>query len=148
MNPLHLLTTLCLLSFACFSCGGDMDGAEDGLSASAVAFIELWFPERNVLESTSREALLDDGTRLCFDDRGEWVYIRAGERVALPSGIVSGAVAGYLAEHCGQSGILLLRRDSRGLEVGLDAGCLAVFSPEGLFLELRAWHVVDHDVGL
>ena len=147
MKPIHLFLFLCLLSVACVACNKDTDDAPE-LPAAASAFISQWFPGQDIAESSPTEALLNNGTVLRFDDAGEWRYIRAGEGATLPAGILPESAGSYLAEHYARASILLLERDSRELQVGLDTECKVVFSLAGIYITVLDWVEVDVDIEL
>lgn len=147
MKPIHLFLFLCLLSVACISCSNDADDTPE-LPAAASAFIGQWFPGAGIVESSPTEALLSNGTVLRFNDAGEWRYIRAGEGATLPAGILPEKAGAYLAEHYARASILLLERDSRELQVGLDTECKVVFSLGAWSVEVLDWVEVDVDIEL
>lgn len=86
--------------------------------------------------------------------RNEWItknpfrYYKLKEDVTLPADILPESVNDYLAEHYSRASIVLLQRDSRELQVGLDENCKVVFSLEEWSVEVLDWVEVDVDIEL
>lgn len=86
------------------------------------------------------QVTLCGGTMAVFDASDNWTWIENRER-ALPSGIVSGPIEEYLAEHYPEARILLLEH-RKGYRVGLDSEVVLTFN-EDFRVTVQPWEDVD-----
>lgn len=70
---------------------------------------------------TTYDVLLEDGTKLEFDSKGEWIEIDTKPR-PVPSGLVPAAISDYVKKNYPDSSIMQIERDRRGYEIDLSNG--------------------------
>ena len=110
------------------------------LPTGAQKLISGYFPDAKVTLATvdrefldtSYDVILDDGTRMEFDSRGEWKEIecRAG---SVPEGVMPPQIVSFLAEHYPQARVKDIERDKQGYEVNLDNRRELSFDAHGNF---------------
>ena len=117
---------------------------ESQVSETVKSFCLQWFPNERIIASERSgdgvQVTLCGGTMAVFDASDNWTWIENRER-ALPSGIVSGPIEEYLAEHYPEARILLLEH-RKGYRVGLDSEVVLTFN-EDFQVTVQPWEDVD-----
>lgn len=119
--------------------------ADAALTAAMQEFVERWFPDERVRETTREgtglRVRMCRGTQLVFDAGSRWLRIENRSK-ALPRGIVAGPVEEWLDEQRPAAQVLLLEHGD-GYAVGLDTGELVSFDAD-YRVTIRPWEVADN----
>ena len=99
------------------------------LPAKAQEFISEYYANNSVkhsvidreVSSTEYEVVLDNGTKIEFNESGEWRSVNC-YRDAVPEAIVPSEIRAYVDANYGKSTINELKRERRGWEITLSNG--------------------------
>lgn len=138
---LLLIAAATLLSWGCTK----EERADAALTAAMQEFVERWFPDERVRETTREgtglRVRMCQGTQLVFDAGDRWLRIENRTK-ALPRGIVAGPVEEWLDEQRPAARVLLLERGD-GYAAGLDTGELVSFDAD-YRVTIRPWEAADN----
>lgn len=98
----------------------------DKLPDAAQKFLKQYFPDANVslakvdveLVYKEYDVLLTDGTRVDFNNSGEWIGVDC-KFATVPEGIVPRQIVDYVAKNYPNANILRIERDRHTYEVSL-----------------------------
>lgn len=98
----------------------------DKLPNAAQKFLKQYFPDANVslakvdveLVTKEYEVLLEDGTRVDFNNSGEWIDVDC-KFATVPEGIVPRQIVDYVVKNYPNANILRIERDRHSYEVSL-----------------------------
>jgi len=131
--------TMALMTIS-LSCNADRDRiiTADQLPAAAREFIKQYFPEQTVtlakkdkdLIKVTYEVLLNDGTEIEFDSKGEWDKIDR-ETIAVPAALIPEAIATYVSTSFPAQTIVKIDKEKNGYEIELSGGIELRFNKSG-----------------
>ena len=78
------------------------------------------------------DVILDNGTEIDFDSKGDWKEIDCGHR-EVPSGLILPAISNYVAKNFKGQKIVSLDKDGRKYDVQLSSGIELEFDRSGAF---------------
>lgn len=132
---------LCIMTCMAFtSCDDDDDRAivSTRLPADAKTFLSTYYPGQVVVSATldkeTYEAVLSNGHKVEFNQKGEWQDVDAPAGQVIPEGFYPAAIDIYVAEHYTGNGINEISRETSGYEVDLVNGVDLLFNTEGAFI--------------
>ena len=114
------------------------------LPATAREFIATHFPDTRIAlikidreggRTDSYDVLLENGSDLEFDRRGQWTEIDA-ERTTVPQSIIPLRIADYLKRNYPDRPVVKIDRDRRGYGIELSDGTDLEFNVRGDFLRI------------
>ena len=114
------------------------------LPATAREFIATHFPDTRIAlikidreggRTDSYDVLLENGSELEFDRRGQWTEIDA-ERTTVPQSIIPLRIADYLKRNYPDRPVVKIDRDRRGYGIELSDGTDLEFNVRGDFLRI------------
>ncbi len=125
IKMLIILLTTVLAMLGIISCKETIVPAEK-MPSAAKAFIEEYFPGRSVsyvkrdskLMGTTYEIVLQDGTEIDFNSKGEWDKVDC-KRTAVPSSLVPTAIANYIETSFAGQIIVKIDKEHYGFEIEL-----------------------------
>ena len=91
--------------------------------------------ENEIRTTDSYDVLLENGSDLEFDRRGQWTEIDA-ERTTVPQSIIPLRIADYLKRNYPDRPIVKIDRDRRGYGIELSDGTDLEFNVRGDFLRI------------
>lgn len=128
-----------------FSLAGDVVTKDvNKLPAPARELIKKHFPntkisyiniDKDIFQSTSYDVTLSDGTKVDFNNKGEWTEVDC-QKMAVPAGFIPSAISKYIKENFAGQKIVKIERGRKGSEVALSNGLDVKFDPYGGFLKL------------
>lgn len=140
---LRLLTIVIFagLAFSAFSCSDNDDEliTATELPGDAQAFVSTYFPGVGIVSSyrdkDEYEIILENGTRIDFDNTGAWESVDAPTGTAVPQGFYPVAIDRYIEMKMPGQSINEISREKRGYEVELLTGTELYFSSDGAFVK-------------
>ena len=105
------------------------------LPATAREFIATHFPDTRIGRTDSYDVLLENGSDLEFDRRGQWTEIDA-ERTTVPQSIIPLRIADYLKRNYPDRPVVKIDRDRRGYGIELSDGTDLEFNVRCEFLRI------------
>lgn len=136
-------TMLVLACASLVSCRNETVITAGQLPEAAQNFLREYFPESPVsyvkkekeLMGSTIEAVLQDGTEIDFDSKGEWDNVDC-KSAAVPAAIVPSAVAGHVQANFPGQSISKIDREHYGFEVELAGGLELRFDKDGKFIRI------------
>ncbi len=80
------------------------------------------------------EVILNDGTEITFDTKGNWKDIEVGRDVSIPKGLVPASILDYVKQNQKSATITGIEKGRSGYEVELSNGVEMKFNSAGAFL--------------
>lgn len=80
------------------------------------------------------EVILNDGTEITFDTKGNWKDIEVGRDVSIPKGLVPASILDYVKQNQKSATITGIEKSRSGYEVELSNGVEMKFNSAGTFL--------------
>ena len=114
------------------------------LPAPAREIIKKHFPnakldyikiDKDIFQSSSYEAVLSNGTKIDFNNKGEWMEIDC-KKSAVPTSFIPSTIDKYIKSNFADKKIVKIERGRKGSEVTLDNGIDVKFDSKGSFLKL------------
>lgn len=101
---------------------------------SKVSLVKI---EKNFGRISEYEVIMDDGSELTFDSKGNWENIEVNINKSVPSGLVPKAISDYVKKN--QSGVRIIgiEKERNGYEVELSNGVEMTFDKDGKFLRFE-----------
>lgn len=140
-NILTVLSAL-LISILFVSCDNCIVSA-DKLPNSAKSFLEEYFPGNAIsyvkkdreLTGTTYEVVLQDGTEIDFNAKGEWDNVDC-KRSAVPSALVPAAIADYVQSNFPGQIIVKVDKEIYGYEIELGSDLELKFDNNGKLINV------------
>ena len=110
----------------------------DKLPAAIQSFLKEYFPEMTVsyvkkdseFAQTTYEVVLQDGTEIEFDSKGQWDNIDC-KRAAVPAALIPAAIAEYVQQSFPGQFIVKIDKETFGHEIELSNGLELKFDKKG-----------------
>lgn len=80
------------------------------------------------------DVVLNDGTEITFDSKGNWKDIEVRNNASVPTGVFPPAIADYVNKYQKKATIVGIEKKRSGYEVELSNGVEIKFNAEGKFL--------------
>lgn len=115
----------------------------DKLPSAAQAFIKEYFPQSAVsyakkdkeLLKTTYEVVLQDGTEIEFDAKGQWDKVDC-KRSAVPAALVPGIIAAYVQANFPGQTVVKIDKEPYGHEIELSGDLELKFDKNGKLLKV------------
>lgn len=114
------------------------------LPAPARTFLKTHFPktpvnhikiDKEIFESTSYDVILNNGSEIEFDSKGEWKEIDCGNK-AVPKAVVLNDILKYVNTNFPKRAIVKIEKSSKKYEVELSDGTDLEFGRDGKFRKI------------
>lgn len=99
---------------------------------SKVSYIEI----DKELTGHTFEAVLEDGTKIEFDNKGKWEQIDAPYGEIVPANLIPKPIADYMSQNYEGHSIVKIDKDKSGYEAELQNGLELRFDSAGKFLSI------------
>lgn len=110
------------------------EAAQVTISNNFKARVSIVKIEKNLGRISEYEVILDDGSEISFDSKGNWENIEVGQGRSVPEGFVPAAVREYVKKNHKGNKIVGIERERSGYEVELSGGIDMKFDNGGRFL--------------
>ncbi|GAA4138455.1 PepSY-like domain-containing protein [Sphingobacterium kyonggiense] len=97
--------------------------------------VSLVKSEKETLSPLEYKVVLQDGTEIEFDEKGNWTEID-GKRNAVPTAIIPAAIKAHVNKSFPNNEIVELKKKKKGYEVELTSGIDLKFDAKGKFLKI------------
>jgi hypothetical protein len=145
MKPIRMLIiliTTVLAMLGIISCKESIVPA-DKLPSSAKSFIEEYFPGIPVsyvkkdshLIGTTYEIVLQDGTEIEFDSKGEWDKVDC-KRLEVPAKLIPAAITDYVKKNFLGQFIVMIDKEHFGTEIELNNDLELRFDKKGQLMNI------------
>lgn len=101
--------------------------------SSQVSVIKLDHKHNHVSEY---EVILNDGSEITFDSKGNWKEVEVNKASSVPSVFVLSEISKYVSQNYRDARIVGVEKDRKGYEVQLSIGQDLKFDRQGRFLRL------------
>ena len=116
---------------------------EQQLPAAAKTFVKQYFKNRTVslakkdvdLGSTSFDVVLNSGTKIEFNAKGEWKEVDCAP-AAVPAALIPAAIAKYVKANYANLKIVKIERDAAGYDIELSNDVDLQFDKQGNFVRI------------
>ena len=134
-----LALTLCSVSLS----ARDQVISEQQLPAAAKTFVKQYFKNRTVslakkdvdFGSTTYDVVLNSGTKIEFNNKGEWKEVDCAP-AAVPSALIPSAIASYVKANYANCKIVKIERDAAGYDIELSNDVDLQFDKQGNFVRI------------
>ena len=117
--------------------------SEQQLPAAAKTFVKQYFKNRTVslakkdvdLGSTSFDVVLNSGTKIEFNAKGEWKEVDCAP-AAVPAALIPAAIAKYVKANYANLKIVKIERDRSGFDIELSNDVDLRFDKQGKFIRV------------
>ena len=117
--------------------------SEQQLPAAAKTFVKQYFKNRTVslakkdvdLGSTSFDVVLNSGTKIEFNVKGEWKEVDCAP-AAVPAALIPAAIAKYVKANYANLKIVKIERDAAGYDIELSNDVDLQFDKQGNFVRI------------
>ena len=117
--------------------------SEQQLPAAAKTFVKQYFKNRTVslakkdvdLGSTSFDVVLNSGTKIEFNAKGEWKEVDCAP-AAVPAALIPAAIAKYVKANYANLKIVKIERDAAGYDIELSNDVDLKFDKQGNFVRI------------
>ena len=117
--------------------------SEQQLPAAAKTFVKQYFKNRTVslakkdvdLGSTSFDVVLNSGTKIEFNAKGEWKEVDCAPAV-VPAALIPAAIAKYVKANYANLKIVKIERDAAGYDIELSNDVDLQFDKQGNFVRI------------
>lgn len=134
--PLMLIALIGLGVTACSD--KDEPVSPEELPHDAQFFLATYFPDAPVVTSVKDgdeyEVVLTDGSRIDFNQKGEWRDVEAAAGKTIPSGFYPDVIDQYIVENFSGVGINEISMEANGYEVKLVTGIELLFTYTGEYI--------------
>ena len=129
MRKTILATIFCLVLSSYSASADDRAISANKLPATAQSFLNTYYKGNDIIVATQDWGLfssdysvvLADGTKVEFDNNGQWDSVHS-RTTNIPSGIIPSQIINYVNQHFPSMVISKIERDRRGYEVQLRNG--------------------------
>lgn len=91
--------------------------------------------DKDALKSPSYDVMLDNGTKVEFNGKGEWTEVDC-QKSAVPASVVPAAISKYITDNFKGEKIVKIEKDRKGNEIKLSNGTELKFDSMGKFIKL------------
>lgn len=117
--------------------------SEQQLPAAAKTFVKQYFKNRTVSlakkdvdpGSTSYDVVLNSGTKIEFNAKGEWKEVDCAP-AAVPAGLIPAAIAKYVKANYANLKIVKIEREATGYDIELSNDLDLQFDKQGNFVRI------------
>ena len=136
---LALALTLCSVSLS----ARDQVISDQQLPAAAKTFVKQYFKNRTVSlakkdvdpGSTSYDVVLNSGTKIEFNAKGEWKEVDCAP-AAVPAALIPAAIAKYVKANYANLKIVKIEREATGYDIELSNDVDLQFDKQGNFVRI------------
>lgn len=141
---LHRIIAVCLLAVGLGACSSEAvshdasqipEKARQTISQNFTSAISVVKTEKDMGRIDEYEVVLTDGTEIEFEANGDWKNINTPNNIAIPSGLIPTAIAGYVAEKHAGALIVGIEKEKKGYDVELSNGVDIQFDLQGNFVK-------------